>query len=104
MNIKFEYLYRDGANYKNFHEIIFANPYGIPLQKIQERIKAMLIDATWFVAKDWNLQDKFFLDSPWDSETDHLWHEFVCVEETNREVTVETTISDFLNLVSNSSY
>jgi len=26
MNLKFAYLYRDGANYKNFNEVIFSNP------------------------------------------------------------------------------
>jgi hypothetical protein len=38
MNIKFTYLYRDAANYKQYNELVFANPNELPIQKIQSAI------------------------------------------------------------------
>ena len=51
MNLKFSYLYRDGANYKNYNEVIFSNPNSRPVGEVDAIIKEGLIDRTWFVAK-----------------------------------------------------
>ena len=37
MNIKLTYLYRDGANYKKFNEVVFLNKNGL----------AMLTNGDW---------------------------------------------------------
>jgi len=57
MNIKFTYLYRDAANYKQYNEVVFADLNELPIQKIQTTITQNLIEENWFIAKDWILQD-----------------------------------------------
>ena len=99
MNIKFNYLYRDGANYKNFNEIIFDNPCSRSREEIETVIRNFLIDETWFVADKWDLPDMHFQEYPWNSEIDHEWHEFDCLEETTEQSTENKSIEDFLNLI-----
>jgi len=48
MNIKPGYQYRDGANYKQHHEVVLANPHELPPEEIQKIITANLIDAPNF--------------------------------------------------------
>lgn len=74
MNIKFSYLYRDSGNYKNFKELIFANPKGLSILDLEALIISKLIDGMWFYAKDWGLPDLHFED--WDEDLDHGFHEF----------------------------
>ena len=42
-NIKFSYLYRDAGNYKNYGEVIFANPDEMPIEEVEILIKSKLI-------------------------------------------------------------
>ena len=100
MNIKFSYLYRDGANYKQFNEVVFSNLTNLTLKEIEATFKEKLIDGQWFVAKDWKLLDMHFKKYTWDSKIDHDWHEFEEVGETSEDVTEENNIEDFLLLVS----
>ena len=96
MNMKFKYLYRDGSNYKQFNEVVFANLNNLTLKEIEEVIKENLIDSQWFVARDWGLTDLHFKEYAWDSEIDHSWHEFESIEETLELVTTENDIVGFL--------
>ena len=99
MNIKFCHLYRDGANYKNFNEVIFDNPCSRSKEEIETVIRNSLIDETWFVADKWDLPDMHFEEFPWYSEIDHEWHEFESIEETIEDVTSKMSIDDFLSIV-----
>ncbi len=99
MNLKFCYLYRDGANYKNFNEIIFSNPNTLSPNKVEEVIRKHLIDGQWFVPKEWKVADMHFTEYDWDSDIDHEWHEFEKIEETLEKATEENSIEDFLFLV-----
>jgi hypothetical protein len=99
MNIKFCYLYRDASNYKQFNEIVFANPNQIPSDKIQAIIRSKLIEECWFIAKDWNVPDLHFKEYSWDNDLDHEWHEFDCVEETTEAKTVHTSIDEFIERI-----
>ena len=99
MNIKFRYLYRDGANYKNYNEVIFSNPNGISLEIIENIIRECLIDGVWFVATKWNLPDMHFKEYSWDSDIDHDWHEFEYLEQTLDSVTEKFSVEDFLNQI-----
>ncbi len=96
MNIKLTYLYRDGANYKQFNEVVFCNPEKILLEEVEETIIASLIDGTWFVADNWSLPNMFFKEYMWNNEVDHNWHEFECVKETEMLPTEEMAINKFL--------
>lgn len=98
MNIKFTYLYRDASNYKQHHEVVFANPNEIALEEIQTTIKSKLIDECWFIARDWNLPDMHFKEYDWDDKTDHEWHEYQCIKETTDAGTAQT-IEDFIEVI-----
>ena len=98
MNIKFEYLYRDGANYKQRNSVVFSNTKGKTIQEIENAIKAALIDEVWFYANKWNLKDlHVYL---WDEEIDHSWHEYDFIEETEENAT-NGDIEDFISLIEN---
>jgi hypothetical protein len=56
-NIKFSYFYRDGANYKKFDDVIFANPDSVNLSEIESIISGKLIEETWFYADEWKLPE-----------------------------------------------
>ena len=99
MNIRFSYLYRDGANYKNFNEIVFSNPNFIDSKEIEKTIRNKLIDGQWFICKEWNLPDMHFTEFSYDAEIDHDWHEFESIEETIEDVTAKMSIDDFLSIV-----
>ena len=99
MNIKFSYLYRDYANYKNHGAVILPNPNAIALKEIEAIIKSHLIDNTWFYSIEWNVPDLHF-DS-WDPEDDHFLHEFGSVEETEEPTHSDIGIDLFLSQVRN---
>jgi hypothetical protein len=100
MNIRFSYLYRDSANYRQYNEVIFVNSSQITVKEIEAAIKEKLIDRQWFIAKDWGLPDIHFKEFAWDSEIDHDWHEFEGIEETLEEATNNRSLEGFLLLVS----
>jgi len=44
MNIRFEYLYRDAGNFKNWGEIIFSNKNNYDADYLEKQVRAVLID------------------------------------------------------------
>ncbi len=96
-NIQFNYMYRDGANYKNHGEAIFPNPENIDLQEAEKIIRAKLIDEEWFYVNEWGLKDLHF--EKWDNEIDHTWHEFEGLEPTNELPTDARTLKRFLESI-----
>ena len=99
MNILFYYKYRDGSNYKQYNEIVFANPLKREVKEIELLIKEKLIDGLWFVADDWNIPNQFFKEYMWNNEVDHNWHEFDGIKETDEKATEKNTIEDFIQLL-----
>lgn len=99
MNIKFSYLYKDGSNYKQYHQIVFASSGQSTLGEIQTILRSNLIDECWFIAKDWHLPDMHFKEYLWDTKVDHEWHEFDYVEETTDAKTVKPSIEAFIKLI-----
>lgn len=93
--VKFNYLYRDGSNYKNYGEVIFTNLTSIELDLIREIIVSNLIDGEFFVAKEWGLPELFFDSS---NEDDHGWHEFHSIEVTKDNSDVGS-IEELLNRI-----
>lgn len=86
--IKLSYLYRDGSNYKNFGEVVFANSSQVELEEVRHTIVSNLIDGELFNAKKWGLPELFFDDTTID---DHGWHEFHSIEVTNEKANVDIT-------------
>lgn len=99
MNIKFEYLYRDAANYKNWGEVIFSNTRNIPIDQINKRISTHLIDHQYFVPSDFNMPDLHF--GKHDPSNDHSWHEFHACTDTEKEITdaLGRDITDVIDLL-----
>lgn len=94
-NIKFNYLYRDGGNYKVFNSIIFENNPQISLNELNALIKSKLIYGEWFYAEEWKLPELF--TEYFDFKIDPTWHEFEGLEYTDEPPNVEFTITDFVN-------
>lgn len=101
-NIKFHYLYRDAANYKNFSAIIFDNPQHITLGQLLPLIQSKLIDGTWFYASQWQLPDLHF--GPWDDNTDHTFHEFEMLEYTHEPPNTLLTLAMFIQQIENTNW
>jgi len=93
-SISYEYLYRDGANYKNWGEVILAASATADIPEIEEKIRKALIDECNFVAEDMKIPTLYFLKT--DEEIDHGWHEFLCVTWTNKTPTDQRTIDEFV--------
>jgi len=96
-NIKFNYLYRDGANCKNYSFIIFNNPNKLSIEALLKIIKLKLIDENWFYANQWNLPELYF--SGFNPYVDPTWHEFESIEYTEEEAPEEITLTEFISLV-----
>lgn len=99
LNIAFDYLYRDGANYKNFGTIIFENEPQLDITELEELIKAKLIDGQYFYASAWKVPDLHF--DTWDNETDHTFHEFESLTYINQPADPLFNLGIFINCVKN---
>lgn len=99
LNIKFNYLYRDGGNYKNFNSIVFNNTQNIELSTLDDLIRSKLISHHWFYADQWQVPDLHF--NAWDHEIDHTFHEFESVEYTNETADTGADIISFINTLKN---
>lgn len=58
-NIKFVYLYRDGANYKSWGDVIFTNPNKLVLGEIENRLIDALLPNKLFIAHQVSIPEKF---------------------------------------------
>jgi hypothetical protein len=99
--IRFNYLYRDGANYKSWGDVIFENPEQISLDEIEARLISTLLPDKLFVASQISIPEKFlFLEGEF-TEYDYCYHEFDCVEicDENSTDSLERSISGFLRKV-----
>ncbi len=81
MNIRFEYLYRDAGNNKIYNNIIVTNRKYIKAEALEEKIRDILIDGEFFIAKKANIPKLQF--RRYDEELDHDWYEFSSLEYTD---------------------
>lgn len=80
-NICFRYLYRDASNYKQHGEAIFTNRTFLTLETIEAQLCACLKDGQFFIARQINIEERFF-DALHDD--DHPWHEYDRLEVTTQ--------------------
>ena len=80
-NIRFEYLYRDAGNFKNWGALVFANPHNITAEAVTAYAENVLIDRTYFVASKACVPDLHFADPI--EHLDHDWHEFHSFQPTD---------------------
>jgi hypothetical protein len=80
--IRFNYLYRDGANYKKWNFIDFQNPDGLKLEEIHRRLEKSFDMGCLFNAKQAGVPEVFlFNDDDYSISTDdHCFHEYDSVE------------------------
>jgi len=55
-NSKFNYLYRDGANYKVWGYEVFSNPELLTRESIERGIRSLLIDGEFFDRNLWRVK------------------------------------------------
>ncbi|MCG3167897.1 MAG: hypothetical protein POELPBGB_03697 [Bacteroidia bacterium] len=99
MNIEFNYMYRDGANYKQFGSVVFVNPDNISVAEIEMQIKELLIDGEFFDYKKWSIPS--IHKYPYDSEIDHDWYTFEGLLTTENSANDKRTVRDFLKEINN---
>ena len=97
MNIAFHYIYRDGANYKNFGTAIFRNDINIDLEAFKLILKNKLIIGEYFYADQLQLPDLHF--GTWDNEIDHTFHEFESIEYTDEAANTQLSLDEFMGLI-----
>lgn len=102
LNIKYNYLYRDGSNYKQFGFQIFQNTDQLTLQEFERLIKSKLIDGEYFYAAGWKLSDLHF--NMWDDKTDHTFHEFESIEYTDEPPNTILNLGEFVTLIKNTNW
>jgi len=78
-NILFRYLYWDASNYKQYGEAVFTNNTFLPPAEIEKQIHACWKDGEFFIARQVNIEERFF-DTL--REDDHPWHTFERIEVT----------------------
>ena len=92
-NIIFNYLYRDGSNFKQFGSIIFTNQNNLSIEEINSILSSQLIDEEYFDHKKFGIPSLFFKNRNVD---DHNWHEYQNIEITDENPTDKRTIEEFL--------
>jgi len=95
-NVKFNYLYRDSANYKKYNSVIFNNDR-VDIEELLLLIKSKLIYGEWFYADEWQLPEMF--SSFFDYKIDPTWHEFESIEYTDEASNSILTIDEFIAII-----
>jgi hypothetical protein len=96
-NIQFNYLYRDGGNYKKYGSVIFANPGDVDVGKVEVLIQTKLIDQTWFYRNHWQLPN--LRAQTFNPDTDPTWHEFESLSPTHQAANNKIMLVGFTVLV-----
>ena len=87
MNIRFNYLYRDAANYKQFGSVVIDNHDGMSLEELDLLLKKHLIQEEFFVPSNVGIPN--LQVSPYDPDVDHEWHQYENLEWTEEEAEVD---------------
>jgi hypothetical protein len=100
-NVEFNYLYRDGGNYKKFGRVVFSNPGQIACGVIEAALTEAFLEDGLFIADQVRLPDVFLFANGNLSFDDHCYHEFDALRTTDKEPTDAylRTISEFVSEV-----
>jgi len=94
-NLKFEYLYRDAGNYKQFGCVILKNPSKIDPELATKQIRPYLIDGEFFYPD--KIQVPYIEKYEFDPEMDHNWYEFEKFSLTDEKPTESINAQSFLD-------
>lgn len=92
-NLKFEYLYRDAGNYKQFGELVFSNPQNLSAEEADLKLRAKLIDKEYFYPSQVGVPKFDHCDFEFNSE----WYEFTKISLTNQNPTEKISIEAFIS-------
>ena len=87
MNTRFEYLYRDGHNYKQYNEVVIQGEFTL------EQLRPHLYEGEFFMPSEVGLED--LQEYPY-RNCDHIWHQLVSAESTEDAQTVETSAEELV--------
>ena len=87
MNTRFEYLYRDGHNYKQHNEVVIEGEFAL------DQLRPHLYEGEFFMPSEVGLED--LQDYPY-RNCDHIWHQLVSAEPTEVVPTVEVRAKEFV--------
>lgn len=104
-NIRFNYLYRDGSNYKSWGEVIFLNSENFAINEIETKLLDALMPDKQFIADQVSVPEKFLFVNGKFTSDDHCYHEFDCVEICKEAPTdsLGRSITDFLRDIDTAS-
>ena len=103
-NIKFNYLYRDGGNWKKYAAVVFSNPTELSLAEIDGKIRMSMKPDALFIAHQLRLREAFlFSGEGYVSVEDHCFHEYDSIEQSPQLADDESdrTIDEFLRELEN---
>jgi hypothetical protein len=100
-NMAFQYLYRDGANYKKWSEVTFSNMEGLQAEVINKLLGSAFLPDGLFIARQIRIPEVFLTEDYPMTPEDHCFHEFWFVEATSAAITdqYKRSIEDFLSEV-----
>jgi hypothetical protein len=78
--VRFNYLYRDGANFKKWGEVVFSNPKEISPPNIEARLLRAFLPDSQFVASQIGIPEVFLFLASKMTTYDHCFHEFDSIE------------------------
>ena len=97
-NVAFNYLYRDGSNYKKSGRVVFSNPDHLTCKSVERDLRLAFLSDGLFIAGQVRVPDVFFYLSGSFSFDDHCYHEIESIQSTVEAPTDEhgRSIRNFL--------
>ena len=91
MNTLFDYIYRDGSNYKQHGSYVAE---GTLTEKETEELWKCLSDGEYFIPEQVGIPAVRFEDA---NEDDHCWHELQDVTRTGRKADGKKSVHEILD-------
>ena len=97
-NVEFNYLYRDGGNYKKWGKVIFSNPDGMKTGSVDKELRHLFSEEGLFIASQIRIPEAFLYSDGKFSSDDHCFHEFDTIRLTASKADdmYRRSISEFL--------
>jgi hypothetical protein len=83
MNVKLNYLYRDGSNYKKWAEVVFLGSDNLAIEAIAKELGDAFLEDGIFIAHQVRIPEVFLAAEDQLTSDDHCFHEFESVESTS---------------------
>jgi len=82
-NIRFQYFYRDGSNYKKWAEVVFFDAGDLHIKVVTKRLRDAFLPDGLFIAHQVRVPEVFLAAEDQLTFDDHCFHEFASVETTS---------------------